>query len=131
MSETARTALTVVCYSVAVLAQLAALAILVAEGRRAGAALRRWRDAEPGPATGAGPPSPTAVVGPPGTTAVVGPPGTTTALVPTSGPATDRRRADRAALVDPLLGNAFDRTSAVVLLVVGVVVGTIGHLLSL
>ncbi|MGY1822741.1 hypothetical protein [Geodermatophilus sp. SYSU D00079] len=121
MSDAARTALTVFCYCVSALAQLAAIALLVTEGRRTGAALRRWRDAESGPPTLAGA---TTGTGPTGATAVTGPP------LP-AGPGVDARRADRAALVDPLLGNRFDRTSAVVLLAVGVVVGTIGHLLSL
>jgi hypothetical protein len=123
MSDAARTALTVFCYCVAVLAQLAALALLVAEGRRTGAALRRWRDADLDPAAGAGPSGATAVTGPSGATAVTGPP-------QPSNPGVDGRRADRAGLVDPLLGNGFDRRGAVVLLAVGIVVGTIGHLLS-
>ena len=45
MSETAQVALAVVCFSVALLAQVTALALLVADARRAGSALRRWRDA--------------------------------------------------------------------------------------
>ncbi len=44
MSETARVALAVVCFSVALLAQLTGLALLVADARRTGSALRRWRD---------------------------------------------------------------------------------------
>jgi hypothetical protein len=111
MSDTARTALTVLCYAVAALAQLAALAVLIAEGRRTDAALRRWRDAEPGP------PGP----GTPGT----GGPGAGVA------PRTDRPRGGRAGLVDALLGSRFDRAVVVVLLAVGVVVGGLGHLLGL
>jgi hypothetical protein len=34
-------------------------------------------------------------------------------------------------MMDDVLGNQFDRTAAVVLLVIGVVVGTLGHFLSL
>jgi hypothetical protein len=124
MSDAARTALTVFCYCVAVLAQLAALALLVAEGRRTGAALRRWRDAERAPSAVTGPAGASAVTGPAGASAVTGPPQPT-------GPAVDAWRADRAGLVDPLLGNRFDRTGAVVLLAVGLVLGTIGQLLSL
>jgi hypothetical protein len=44
MSETARVALAVVCFSVALLAQVTGLALLVADARRTGATLRRWRD---------------------------------------------------------------------------------------
>jgi hypothetical protein len=44
MSETAQVALAVVCLLVSVLAELVALALLVREGRRTSAALRRWRD---------------------------------------------------------------------------------------
>jgi hypothetical protein len=44
MSETAQAALAVVCFSVALLAQVTGLALLVADARRTGAALRRWRD---------------------------------------------------------------------------------------
>src|SRR3712207_9094792 len=47
MSETAQVALAVVCFAVAVLAQVTGLALLVAEARRTGAALRRWRDGGP------------------------------------------------------------------------------------
>lgn len=43
MSETAQVALAVVCFSVAVLAQVTGLALLVADARRTGAALRHWR----------------------------------------------------------------------------------------
>ncbi|MBB3083080.1 hypothetical protein [Geodermatophilus sabuli] len=111
MSDTARTALTVLCYAVAALAQLAALGVLVAEGRRTGAALRHWRDAEPGPI---GPGTP----GPGGSSAGIA-------------PRTDRPHGGRAGLVDALLGSRFDRGVVVVLLTVGVVVGGIGHLLGL
>ena len=38
---------------------------------------------------------------------------------------------DRAALVDALLGNAFDRTTAVVLLAVAVGAAFVGHLVAL
>jgi hypothetical protein len=44
MSETAQAALAVVCFSVAVLAQVTGLALLVADARRTGSVLRRWRD---------------------------------------------------------------------------------------
>jgi hypothetical protein len=44
MSETAQVALAVVCFSVALLAQVTGLALLVADARRAGSALRRGRD---------------------------------------------------------------------------------------
>ena len=44
MSETAQVALAVVCFSVALLAQVTGLALLVVDARRTGAALRRWRD---------------------------------------------------------------------------------------
>lgn len=47
MSETAQVALAVVCFSVAALAQLTGLALLVADARRTGSALRRWRDGCP------------------------------------------------------------------------------------
>jgi hypothetical protein len=48
MNETARVALTVVCYAVAAIAQLTALALLVREGRRSSGVLRRWSEADPG-----------------------------------------------------------------------------------
>ncbi|NEK57912.1 hypothetical protein GCU56_08515 [Geodermatophilus sabuli] len=48
MSDTAQTALTVVCHLVAVSAQLAGLALLARERRRTGTALRRWSEATPG-----------------------------------------------------------------------------------
>ena len=47
MSETAQVALAVVCFSVAVLAQVTGLALLVADARRTGSAIRRWRDGGP------------------------------------------------------------------------------------
>jgi len=94
MSDTARLALTVVCYVVAVLAQLAGLALLAKEGRRVGATLPRWRDADPQP-----------------------------------GSAGRRGELDR--VVDDLLGNRFDRTSALALLALGVVAGGLGHFLGL
>jgi hypothetical protein len=47
MSETAQVALAVVCFSVAVLAQVTGLALLVADARRTGSALRRWLDDGP------------------------------------------------------------------------------------
>jgi hypothetical protein len=90
VSDTAQTALAVVCYVVAMSAQLAGIALLVRETRRTRVGLRRWRDARP--------------------------PG---------------RQEDRDALVAELLGNQFDRTSALVLLAIGVVAGALGHLLDL
>ncbi|MGY1689511.1 hypothetical protein ACI79C_04115 [Geodermatophilus sp. SYSU D00697] len=42
-----------------------------------------------------------------------------------------RQRAELPGLVGDLLGNSFDRGAAVVLLVVGVVTGALGHFLSL
>jgi hypothetical protein len=47
MSETAQVALAFLCFSVAALAQVTGLALLVADGRRTGAAVRRWRDGGP------------------------------------------------------------------------------------
>ncbi|RBY82499.1 hypothetical protein DQ238_04220 [Geodermatophilus sp. TF02-6] len=101
MSETARVALAVVCFSVALLAQLTGIALLVGEGRRTGDALRRWRDARSG----------------------VG--GRDT---PAGAPV---RAEELDGLVDHLLGNRFDRATAAVLLLVGVVAGALGSLLSL
>ncbi|MFW3172725.1 hypothetical protein [Geodermatophilus sp. CPCC 206100] len=46
MSETAQVALAVVCLVVSALAELVALALLLREGRRTSAALRRWRDGD-------------------------------------------------------------------------------------
>ncbi len=45
MSDSAQLALTVVCYVVAVCAQLAGLALVVKEVRRTSRALRRWQAA--------------------------------------------------------------------------------------
>ena len=87
MRDTARLALTVVCFAVALVAELAALALLLREARRAERALRRWRDTDP--------PVPVRLV------------------------------------ADQLLGNRFDRGAAVVLLVVGLVVGALGNFLGL
>ncbi|MDP9428481.1 MAG: hypothetical protein M3Q47_06195 [Actinomycetota bacterium] len=97
MSDTAQVALTVVCYVVSVLAQLAGLALIVKEVQRTGRALARWRAIreEAGKADSSG------------------------------------QRGELGAVVDHVLGNQFDRTSAVVLLVIGVVVGALGNLLSL
>ncbi|MGY1592831.1 hypothetical protein ACI789_07750 [Geodermatophilus sp. SYSU D00965] len=89
MNETAQVALTVVCYAVAALAQLTALALLAREGRRSSSVLRRWQEADP------------------------------------------RQRAELPGLVGDLLGSSFDRGAAVVLLVIGVVTGALGHFLSL
>jgi hypothetical protein len=47
MNETARIALTVVCYAVTALAQLTALVLLVREGRRSTGVLRRWAEVDP------------------------------------------------------------------------------------
>ena len=97
MSDTAQVALTVLCYVVAALAQLAGLALLVKEVQRTGRALARWRATweEAGEAD------------------------------------SSRLRSELGAVVDHLLGNRFDRRSAVVLLVIGVVVGALGNLVSL
>jgi hypothetical protein len=48
MDHTALLALTVVCFVVAVAAELAGVALAVSEVRRASRALRRWRNADPG-----------------------------------------------------------------------------------
>jgi hypothetical protein len=45
MSDDARLALTLVCFTVALLAEVGGLALVVREGRRAGRALRRWQTA--------------------------------------------------------------------------------------
>jgi hypothetical protein len=95
MSPTARLALTVVCWTLALLAEVAGLLLLVADGRRTGRALRRWRQVDPDD----------------------------------EGLFAKQHQLD--ALVDVLAGNAFDRATAVALLVLGVVVGTIGNLLTL
>jgi hypothetical protein len=47
MSPTARVALAVVCWSLALVSELVGLALLVAEGRRTGRSLRRWRAVDP------------------------------------------------------------------------------------
>jgi hypothetical protein len=44
MSPTARVALTVVCWTLALVTELSGIALLVLEARRTGRALRRWRD---------------------------------------------------------------------------------------
>jgi hypothetical protein len=95
MSPTARLALTVVCWTLALLAEVAGLLLLVADSRRTGRALRRWRQVDPDD----------------------------------EGLFAKQHQLD--ALVDVLTGNAFDRATAVALLVLGVVVGTIGNLLTL
>jgi hypothetical protein len=46
MSPDARVALTVVCIVLGLVAELAGIALLVAAGRRAGRALRQWREAD-------------------------------------------------------------------------------------
>lgn len=95
MSPTARLALTVVCWALALLTEVAGLVLLVGEARRTGRALRRWRQVEPDD----------------------------------EGLFAKQRQLDD--LVDVLAGNPFDRGVAVALLVLGVVVGTIGDLLTL
>jgi hypothetical protein len=97
MSETAQVALAVVCFSVAVLAGLAGIGLVVAEARRTSSALRRWRDRPPAGADG--------------------------------DPAVSR--AELVRVVDHLLGNPFDRATAVALLLVGVLTGAVGGFLSL
>jgi hypothetical protein len=90
MSDTARLALTVVSYTLSLAAGLGGIALVAAERRRAGRALRRWQQdggaARPG--------------------------------------AVDE-------LVTHLLGNPFDRTSALALLVISLVSGALGHFLAL
>jgi hypothetical protein len=95
MSPTARVALTVVCWTLALVCELAGLALLVTEGRHTGSALRRWRDVDPAD----------------------------------EGLFAKQRQLD--VLADVLAGNSFDRSTAVALLAVGVVVGTVGNLLTL
>lgn len=95
MNPTARLALTVVCWVLALLTELAGIVLLVVEGRRTGRALRRWREARPG------------------------------------GEGLFAERRQLATLVDVLSGNPFDRGMAVGLIAVGVVVGTVGNLLTL
>ena len=97
MSETAQVALAVVCFSVALLAQVTGLALLVADARRTAAALRRWRD---GGTTGREREAPV-------------------------------RLGELACLLDTLLENRFDRATAAVLLVIGVVAGALGWFLAL
>jgi hypothetical protein len=93
MSDTARLALTVVCWVLALVAELSAIALLAREGRAAGRVLRRWYDAPR--------------------------------------PGDERQRPSLDAALQQLLVNRFDRGAAVFLLVLGVVVGTVGNLLSL
>jgi hypothetical protein len=95
MSATARLALTVVCWLVALVAEVCALVLLAREWRAVSRALRRWRNLRR-----AGGEQPAGLD-------------------------------DLDGLVDHLLDNPFDRSAAVVLLVVGVVVGTVGNILSL
>jgi|GEM_PF-6810932 len=95
MSPTARLALTVLCWTLALLAELAGIALLVKEGRRTGRALRRWRQVAP----------------------------------EDEGLFAKQRQLD--ALVDVLAGNSFDRGTAVALVALGVVLGTVGDLLTL
>ena len=95
MSPTARLALTVLSWALALLAELAGIALLVKEGRRTGRALRRWRQVDPAD----------------------------------EGLFAKQRQLD--GLVDVLTGNPFDRGTAVALLAVGVVLGTVGDLLTL
>jgi hypothetical protein len=95
MSPTARLALAVVCWSLALVCELAGLALLIKEGRRTGRALRSWREVDPAD----------------------------------EGLFAKQKQLD--VLADALAGSSFDRGSAVALLVVGVVTGTAGNLLSL
>ena len=97
MSETAQVALAVVCFSVALLAQVTGLALLAAEARRTASVLRRWRD---GGTVGRGREAPV-------------------------------RLGELTGLLDALLDNRFDRSAAIVLLVVGVVAGALGWFLAL
>jgi hypothetical protein len=46
MSDDARLALTLVCFTVALLAEVGGLALVVREARRAGRVLRRWQAAD-------------------------------------------------------------------------------------
>jgi hypothetical protein len=87
MSSDARLALTVVCFAVALLAEVGAVLLLAKEARATGRALRRWR--------------------------------------------AEGRTAEEADVVEQLLGNRFDRSAAVVLLVGGIVAGGVGDFLSL
>ena len=97
MSETAQVDLAVVCFSVAVLAQVTGLALLVLDARRTGSAVRRWRDG--------------------------GSPGRERE--------TPVRLGELDGLLDSLLDNRFDRATAAVLLMVGVVAGALGWFLAL
>jgi hypothetical protein len=95
MTSPARLALLVVCWVLALVAEVAGLLLLVIESRRTGRALQRWRQLDPDE----------------------------------EGLFAKQRQLDE--LVDVLAGNPFDRGAAVALLVLGVVVGTIGNLLTL
>lgn len=95
MSSTARLALTVVCWTLALLTEIAGILLLLADSRRTGRALRRWRQVDPGDE------------------------------------ALFARQQQLDALVDVLVGNPFDRVTAVALLVIGIVAGTVGDLLTL
>jgi hypothetical protein len=94
-TPSARLALTVVCWTLALFAEVAGILLLVVEGRRTGRALRRWRQVEP----------------------------------EDEGLFAKQHQLD--GLVDVLAGNPVDRGTAVALLVIGVVVGTVGNLLTL
>jgi hypothetical protein len=87
----------VLCFALALVAELIGVALVVSEVRSAGRALRRWRDAHPA-GTGQG----------------------------SAGPAGDLDQ-----VVSGLLGSPFDRVSAAVLIVVGIVAGAAGNFLSL
>jgi hypothetical protein len=90
MTDSARLALTVIGFAVSLLTGLAGLALVVAERRRTGRALRRWQE---------------------------------------SGGAARPGAVDE--LVGHLLGNAFDRSSALAMLVVSLVSAACGHFLTL
>ena len=47
MSSTARLALIVVCWSLALVTEVAGIVLLLADHRRTGRALRRWREVDP------------------------------------------------------------------------------------
>jgi len=96
MSDDARLALTLICYVIALVAQLAGLVLVIREARRAGRALRRWQAANPAQ-------NPEGSLG-------------------------QQTRVDE--VVTALLGNPLDRWTAVLLLVLGVVVGGVGNFLS-
>jgi hypothetical protein len=97
MSETAQVALAVLCFSVAGLAQVIGLVLLILEARRTSSALRRWRGTEP-------------QLQERDTLVKVG---------------------EVDGLVAHLLGNQFDRTAALVLLLIGFAAGALGNLLAL